>query len=87
MKKATFKLANRSGLGSRASTMLVSEANKYQSELCIVYRGERANLKSIMNVLALVIRYQETFLVEVEGSDEEQALLAITALLQTLNLI
>lgn len=87
MKKQTFTLIHRNGLGSRASTALVSEANKFQAEVCIRYLSECANLKSIMNVLALVIRHQERFTLEVEGPDEDVAFIALVSLLQSQGLI
>ena len=87
MMKETFQLKHPNGLGSRASTTLVSEANKFPCDLFLHYKQETANLKSIMNVLALVIRYQEFFSLEANGKDEETAVFTLKNLFQSLGLV
>lgn len=76
------KITNPSGLTSRLSADLVGEANHYKSDLTIVTKDERADLKSIMNVMALVVAYNQEFKIEIEGPDEVYAAEKMTAFLE-----
>lgn len=87
MKREQFILNNKKGLSSRACTTLVTEANKYKADSFICHNDECANLKSIMNVLALVIRDRDTFILQVDGEDEEIAYEALLKTLSSLELI
>ncbi len=74
MQKEKFVIAAQNGLGSRPSAALVFEANKFDCDLEIHYADDVANMKSIMNIMALVIRKGEEFEVVAEGSDEIAAM-------------
>lgn len=87
MVQHTFVLKAINGLNSKASAALVAEANKYASKLSLLYQNEVADLKSIMNVMALVIRFKESFAVTCDGNDEAAALEGIKRLLLALHLI
>ncbi len=80
-------VGNSTGLTSRLSVELVSEANKYKSFICIHVYDENADLKSIMNVMALVVPHGEEFTISIEGDDEEFAEKKLTEKLKTLNLL
>lgn len=79
-------VANNTGLTSRLSVDLVSEANKYKSHIEINVLEETADLKSIMNVMALVVPHGEDFTITIEGEDEEVAESKIIEKLKMLNL-
>lgn len=87
MKQQIFVIKSSNGLSSRASANLVSEANRYKSDIYLNYANEQANLKSIMNVMALVIRQNETFEITAEGPDEGEALQSIYDLMNEIQLI
>ena len=87
MKKQLFVIKSANGLSSRASANLVSEANKYKSDIYLNYADEKANLKSIMNVMALVIRQDETFELVAHGEDEEEALSHLHSLMLDIKLV
>ena len=87
MVQQQFVIASPNGLSSRASANLVSEANRYKSDVFLNYQGESANMKSIMNVMALVIRQNEAFEVLCEGDDETNAIENISKLMKDINLI
>ena len=55
MKIIEGKIHNEKGLTSRLAALLVGEANHFKSNLTIKVFDETADLKSIMNVMALVI--------------------------------
>ena len=73
MIKKSYILKSDSGLSSRISASLVSYANRFNSQIILYYNGEEANLKSIMNVMALVIRNNEGFDISFSGEDELEA--------------
>ena len=82
-----FRVISLNGLSSRASVALVNEANKYDSESSLHFQGEEANMKSIMNVMALVIRNGETFSIECQGKDEENTINGLERVLKNYNII
>lgn len=81
MRQKVFVVKSEKGLTSRASAALVSEANKYKCELTLFYEDDEANLKSIMNVMGLMIKKNSEFKVITDGVDEEVALERIEAVL------
>lgn len=83
-KEFTVKAIN--GLNSKAAGALVAAANQFTSQLTLKYRNEVADLKSIMNVMGLVIRNGEHFSIEVEGEDAEAALHHLTQVIATIHL-
>jgi phosphocarrier protein len=87
MKTSTYKIKDMHGLNSRASASVVAEANRYKSALTLKYNDEDADLKSIMNVMALVIRCQEEFSIIADGVDEEAAINGLTKFMQEIGLI
>ena len=77
---------NNTGLTSRISVDLVSEANRFSSHIEIKVLDECADLKSIMNVMALVVPHGEYFTITIEGEDEDEAAEKMEAKLKFLNL-
>ena len=74
------------GLHARPAALLVQTANKFTSNITIQNlstHGETVDAKSILMVLALgVLQYHE-ILIQVEGSDEQQAVQCLSGLMQT----
>lgn len=87
MKVIEGYVANSSGLTSRLSVALVEQANKFKSQININVLDETADLKSIMNVMALVVPHGENFTIEIEGEDEEIAASRFESFLQELKLV
>lgn len=87
MIKREYKVVSLNGLSSRASVALVNEANKYDSESTLLFQNEEANMKSIMNVMALVIRNNEIFAITVDGKDEEKLILGLEKVLRNYKII
>ncbi|GGL56013.1 phosphocarrier protein HPr [Sporolactobacillus putidus] len=73
----TFVVTDETGIHARPATVLVSEASKFESNINIEYNGKKANLKSIMGVMALGIMQGAEFTVTTEGSDADEAVAAI----------
>ena len=74
------------GLTARLSTQIVAEANRFKSKCTIKVMDEEADLKSIMNVMALVVPTGNKFSIIIEGDDEEKAELAFNKLLPEIDL-
>ncbi len=73
MKTLHGYISNTTGLTSRLSSALVAEANRFKSDITINVLDESADLKSIMNVMALVVPHGESFTIEITGQDEDAA--------------
>ena len=87
MRQKLFVVKSEKGLTSRASAALVSEANKYKSELTFFYLDDEANLKSIMNVMGLMIKKNAEFKIITDGVDEDIAIERIEAVLNDTRVI
>ena len=87
MKIIKGKVLATNGLTARLSAQLVAEANKYKSVLTIIVDEESADLKSIMNVMALVVPYGLDYEIQIDGLDEEAAETNFIKLLKDINLM
>ncbi len=77
MASKTFKIIDPAGLHARPASVVVQEATKFNSEITLEFNGKTANLKSIMSVMALVVKTNEEIKIVAEGDDAEAALNAI----------
>ncbi|QNM93954.1 HPr family phosphocarrier protein [Mycoplasma sp. Pen4] len=77
MKEFSAKIIDPIGLHARPATLIVSTATKFKSDSKLIYRGREANLKSIMNIMALGIKHSSEITIKVQGEDEEEAIKAI----------
>lgn len=72
MKEIHGKVNNKIGLTSRICAELVAEANRAtKCSLTLLCNDDTADLKSIMNMMSLVVRDQDTFTIQIEGENEE----------------
>ncbi|MBS0435065.1 HPr family phosphocarrier protein [Piscinibacter sp.] len=81
MIKTTVTISNRLGLHARASAKLTKLAGSFKSEVFMSRNGRRVNAKSIMGVMMLAAGLGSEVELETAGPDEQQALDAITALI------
>lgn len=77
MASKTFKIIDPAGLHARPASVVVQEATKFNSEITLEFNGKTANLKSIMSVMALVVKTNEEIKIVAEGDDADAALSAI----------
>lgn len=87
MKIIEGKIHNEIGLTSRLAALLVGEANHFKSNLTIKVFDETADLKSIMNVMALVIPDCTPYTITIDGVDEELAFESLSATLKEKDLL
>jgi phosphocarrier protein HPr len=78
-----FKISNKLGLHARPSAQLTQTASRFQSEVFIARDGRRVNAKSIMGVMMLAAGPGTTVAVDAQGPDEEAAVAAIGALIDS----
>lgn len=82
MLKSEFEIKNNLGLHARPAAAFVQVCNKFASNIDIKAKNRMVNAKSIIGVLALGIANGDIVEIEIDGPDEEQALIEITELLE-----
>lgn len=65
-------------LPMKAVAVLIQKASTFRSSIWISKGDRRANAKSLLGVMSLGIENQMEIMVTVEGSDEQEALDAMT---------
>ena len=81
MPQQEVEITNKLGLHARASAKLTQVAGQFQSEVWVSRNGRRVNAKSIMGVMMLAAGKGTRITVETSGSDEADAMRAVTALI------
>jgi phosphocarrier protein HPr len=81
MLQQEVEIVNRLGLHARASAKLTQLAGEFTAEVWVSRNGRRVNAKSIMGVMMLAAAKGSRITVETEGTDEVQAMQAVTALI------
>ena len=80
MLQREVEIINRLGLHARASAKLTQVAGKFEADVWLSRNGRRVNAKSIMGVMMLAAAKGSTVVVEAEGTDEAEAMAAVTQL-------
>ena len=76
-------LENQVGLHARPATFFIQKANEFRSNVWIEVDERKVNAKSLLGVLSLGITKGGTVDIIVDGEDEEQALTALVALVES----
>jgi len=74
------EIVNKLGLHARASAKLTQTAGRFQSDVFIIKGARRVNAKSIMGVMMLAAGKGTKVGLEVNGSDEAEAMDAVVGL-------
>ena len=77
MRREKIEIMNQLGLHARASAKLTQLAGQYQSEIWLSRDDHKVNAKSIMGVMMLAAAKGVFLDLEVDGSDEDEAINAI----------
>lgn len=80
MIKKTVEITNKLGLHARAAAKLSHLANKFSSEVFLIYNEDRVNAKSLLGILTLAASIGNDITIEAEGKDELDAVDNITDL-------
>jgi phosphocarrier protein len=75
------EIVNRLGLHARAAAKLVHTAGHFQSRVTVLKDGEEVDAKSILGILLLAAGQGSQVVVRCEGTDEADALQAVTKLI------
>jgi phosphocarrier protein HPr len=79
---AEVKVQNRKGLHARASALFVKCVEKFDAEVTVTKDGQTVNGSSIMGLMMLAAGPGSTILIETEGPEAEEALDALTSLVE-----
>ena len=79
-KKVEVKL--KTGLQARPAALFVQEASRFSADVFIEKGGKKVNAKSIMGLMSLAINSGAAITLIAEGSDEQEALDALTEYVQ-----
>jgi phosphocarrier protein HPr len=83
MIKSSITISNKLGLHARASAKLTKLAGGFQSEVHLSRNSRRVNAKSIMGVMMLAAGMGSEIEIEADGPDENDAMTALLALVQS----
>jgi phosphocarrier protein HPr len=83
MKSVEFTIQNKVGLHARPATLFVKAAQAHQSIINVSYDGKTVNAKSLLSLLTLGAAQGAVITVTAEGSDESDAIAALTSLVDT----
>ncbi len=81
-KETSVLITNRVGLHARPARLLVQTAAQFRSQFSLQRGEKKVNAKSIIGVLQLGARMGHTLVVRAEGEDAEQALAALSSLVE-----
>jgi phosphocarrier protein len=83
VKRAEVTIVNRLGLHARPSAALTQLATRFSADIHLSKGSRRVNGKSIMGVMMLAAAQGTVIVVEAEGRDEDKALAALVALIES----
>lgn len=81
MQQREIEIVNKLGLHARASAKLTQLAGKYTAEVWVSRDGRKVNAKSIMGVMMLAAAKGAIVVIETDGPDEGDAMLALVQLI------
>lgn len=79
---AEVTITNKKGLHARASAAFVKCVETFDAEVTVTRDGQQVNGSSIMGLMMLAAGPGTTILIETEGPEAEEALEALTALIE-----
>lgn len=78
-----FTITNKMGLHMRPAQVMVAQMNKFSSAVILRFHGKDINAKGIMGIMAACIKCGAQITVVCEGADEQAALDAAAALIES----
>ena len=73
MKTFQYTIREELGMHARPAGLILQLAKQFESSIVVSNKGNSGDLKRLMSVIGLDIRYQDTVTVTVEGPDEDVA--------------
>jgi catabolite repression HPr-like protein len=82
MTEKTVQVKLKLGLQARQAALFVQEANRFSADIFLEKEEKKVNAKSIMGVMSLAIAKGTKVVLSSEGSDAEQAVTSLAALIE-----
>lgn len=82
MKQFKFTLENEHGLHARPASMFVKKASEFNSEVFLIKNGNKFNCKSVMGILKMGASKGDSLTLEVNGEDQDKALLSLKEMIE-----
>ena len=73
MRQFQYVIQDDAGIHARMANKLVKAANTYESDICLVRRGQKGDMKHIFPIMALGVRKDDEVTVTINGPDEDEA--------------
>lgn len=83
MLKQKITITNPSGLHMRPAGIFVKEAGRFKSDVMIYINGNEYNAKSMLNLLSAAIKCGNEIELRISGTDEEECMKAVVALIES----
>lgn len=83
MVEKILTVKNRAGIHARPASLIAQTANKFNCEITLEKDEIVVNAKSIMGVITMAAGYNTTMTLKAEGTDEQDAALAIEKLFES----
>jgi phosphocarrier protein HPr len=68
-----YTISDQHGMHARPATALLKLGRRFRSEISLKKDGKTIQMKSMLNILALALKYGETVAVVISGEDEKEA--------------
>ncbi|MCY7492920.1 HPr family phosphocarrier protein [Bacillus safensis] len=78
MVEKTVTIQLKTGLQARPAALFVQEANRFGADIFLEKDGKKVNAKSIMGLMSLAISSGVTVTLIADGTDEQEAIEALT---------
>jgi len=78
------KINTKTGLHARPASLVVSEANKFKSELFLVHGDKKLNCKSIMAIMGSGLKQGDEVEIHAEGADAKAAELKLKSVIESI---
>lgn len=83
MVSKTIVVTNQVGLHARPATFFIQKSNEFKASIWIDKEGRKVNAKSLLGVLSLGITKGTQIEIIADGDDEEAAVEALEALIES----
>lgn len=84
MFKKDAVVKSKTGLHARPGSMVSEKAMNFDSEISLVFGDKKIDAKEVLDVITSNINCGDKVSVEAEGPDEEQAVLELVELIETM---
>ncbi len=83
MKESSITIRHAVGLHARPAALFVQTAQKFSAKISVTCNAKTANAKSLLGLLGLGVTKDTDILIKADGSDEEEAVKALVALVES----